>query len=53
MSKILVTGSGGYIGQHVVKTLLDMNQDVIAVDFNNDNVDERATKVNESIFNNF
>lgn len=51
MSKILVTGSGGYIGRHVVKTLLDMGHNVIAADFNNDSVDERAFKINESIFN--
>lgn len=50
MSKILVTGSGGYIGRHVVKTLLDMGHDVIAADVNNDSVDERAIKINESIF---
>lgn len=50
MYKILVTGSGGYIGRHVVKTLLDMGHNVIAADFNNDGVDERAFKINESIF---
>lgn len=51
MFKILVTGSGGYIGQHIVKTLLDMGHSVIAADFNNDSVDDRAIKINESIFN--
>lgn len=51
MSKILVTGSGGYIGRHIVKTLLDMGHSVIAADFNNDDVDDRSIKINESIFN--
>lgn len=50
MSKILVTGSGGYIGKHVVKALLDIGQEVIAVDLNNDSVDNRAVKINVSIF---
>ncbi len=50
MSKILVTGSGGYIGKHVVKALLDIGQEVIAVDLNNDSVDHRAVKINVSIF---
>lgn len=50
MSKILVTGSGGYIGRHVVKVLLNMGHEVIAADFKNDGVDDRAIKINDSIF---
>lgn len=50
MKKVLVTGSGGYIGRHVVKELLNMNYNVIAADIRNDEVDERAQKINVSIF---
>lgn len=42
--KILVTGANGYLGQGVVKALLDRGQEVIAVDFKTDFVDERASK---------
>lgn len=50
MSKVLVTGSGGYIGRHVVKALLDMGHEVIAADIRNDGVDERAIKMDVSVF---
>ena len=50
MKKILVTGSGGYIGRHVVKLLLDKGYEVIAADLRNDDVDARAIKVNVSVF---
>lgn len=40
--KILVTGANGYIGQGVVKELLDAGQNVIAVDFQTNQIDERA-----------
>lgn len=48
--KILVTGAGGYLGAGVVKTLLDMGQQVVAVDFNMDNVDTRAEKYSCNLF---
>lgn len=50
MSKILVTGSNGYIGRHVVKYLLDAGHQVVAADISNDSVDDRAQKINVSIF---
>ncbi len=50
--KILVTGSNGYIGRHVVKYLLDQGHHVIAADISNDCVDGRAEKINASIFEN-
>lgn len=50
MEKVLVTGSGGYIGRHVVKSLLDLGFQVIAIDIQNQGVDERATVINGSIF---
>ena len=48
--KILVTGANGYIGQGVVKSLLDRGVTVVATDFILDNVDDRAIKKEGDIF---
>lgn len=48
--RVLVTGAGGYIGRHVVKTLLNLGCEVTAVDVRLDGVDDRAEKI---IFNLF
>ncbi len=48
--KILVTGANGYIGRHVVKSLLDKGVDVIACDIVTDDVDKRAEHKNLNIF---
>lgn len=48
--KILVTGANGYLGQGVVKELLNLDCEVIAADFKLDNVDERAKKIEGSLF---
>lgn len=50
MEKILVTGAGGYIGSHVVDTLLDMGYQVIAVDLKNNNINSAAKFLNVDIF---
>ena len=50
MNRILVTGANGYIGKHVVSKLLDKGYEVYACDINFDKVDERAKRVNVSIF---
>ncbi|PRR81755.1 NAD-dependent epimerase/dehydratase family protein [Clostridium vincentii] len=51
MKKILVTGANGYIGRHIVKTLLNCGYNVDACDFRFDGVDERANKIYTPIFN--
>lgn len=48
--KILVTGANGYIGTGVVKALLDLNQEVIATDFNIDGIDSRSKPIAGNIF---
>lgn len=48
--KILVTGANGYLGQGVVKELLNSNCEVIATDFKLDNVDNRAKKIIGNLF---
>ena len=48
--RILVTGANGFIGSKLVKTLCDKNVDVIATDFNSNNIDERATFCMANIF---
>ncbi|MEF9970438.1 MAG: NAD(P)-dependent oxidoreductase [Ruthenibacterium sp.] len=50
MSKVLVTGAGGYIGRHVVKAVLDRGHEVIASDFSFKGIDERASFCGASIF---
>ena len=42
--KILVTGANGYLGQGIVRHILDCENEVVAVDFTVDNVDERADR---------
>lgn len=48
--KILVTGANGYIGRHVVSTLINQGHDVIACDIVTDDIDIRASKFNLNIF---
>ncbi|OKP85720.1 NAD(P)-dependent oxidoreductase [Paenibacillus sp. P32E] len=47
---VLITGAGGYIGSHVVKTLLDMGVNVSAVDNNTERIDFRANIIEHNIF---
>ena len=48
--KVLVTGANGYLGQGIVKALLDMGAEVIAADFKTDNVDSRAKRIPGDLF---
>lgn len=48
--RILVTGANGYIGQGVVKQLLDNNNEVIATDLSTEYVDNRAKCIDCDIF---
>lgn len=40
--KILVTGANGYLGQGIVKHVLDCDNEVVAADFRVDRIDNRA-----------
>ena len=42
--RILVTGANGYLGQGIVKAILNRKNEVVATDFNLNNVDEKAEK---------
>lgn len=48
--KVLVTGANGYIGQGVTKKLLDDGVNVIATDYSNSNIDQRAHIINANLF---
>ena len=48
--KILVTGANGYLGQGIVKKLLDYGHHVIAADFNTSYVDSRAERKQCDLF---
>ena len=42
--RILVTGANGYLGQGIVKHILDCGNEVVAADFAVDHIDERADR---------
>lgn len=48
--RILVTGANGYLGQGIVKQLLDDGAEVVATDFSGENVDRRARFISSDIF---
>lgn len=48
--KVLVTGANGYLGQGVVKKLVDFGAEVVAADFAVQNVDERAERMACNLF---
>lgn len=48
--KILVTGANGYLGSGIVEDILNNGNEVVAVDFKLDRVDDRAEKVACNLF---
>lgn len=48
--KILVTGSNGYLGQGIVKKLIENDHKVIATDLEIGCIDNRAVKIQSNIF---
>lgn len=48
--KILVTGANGYLGQGIVKEILDNGHSVVATDFKTNFIDDRAEKIACNLF---
>lgn len=48
--KILVTGANGYLGQGIVKAILDSGNEVVATDFKIDHIDNKANKIASDLF---
>ena len=48
--KILVTGANGYLGQGIVRSILNNGHCVVATDFNTQFVDERAERIACKLF---
>jgi len=48
--KVLITGANGYLGQGIVKTLLNNKIEVIATDFSTSRVDLRAERIDCDLF---
>lgn len=48
--KILVTGANGYLGSGIVEAILNNGNEVVAVDFKTDHVDDRAEKRTCNLF---
>lgn len=48
--KILVTGANGYLGQGIVKAILETGNDVIATGITTEYVDKRAERINANLF---
>lgn len=50
--KVLVTGANGYIGSHVVKSLLNLGAETLVVDKNYDKLPKEAKRLTADIFSN-
>ena len=48
--KILVTGANGYLGQGIVKSILELGHDVVAADFSVQYIDNRAKIIACNLF---
>ena len=49
--KILVTGANGYLGQGIVRHLINTGNTVIATDFKINQIDDRAERIECDLFN--
>lgn len=49
-TRVLVTGANGYIGEGIVRTLLDKSVDIIATDFSVERIDSRAKRISADLF---
>lgn len=49
---ILITGANGYIGSHIVSRLLRTQNNIVAVDFSNSNIDKNACFIKYDILKN-
>lgn len=48
--KVLVTGANGYLGQGLVKNILNKGHSVVAVDFSDNYIDDKAVKKSCNLF---
>jgi len=48
--RFLVTGANGYLGQGIVKSIIDSGNEVVAVDISDENIDSRADIIKANIF---
>ena len=48
--KVLVTGANGYLGQGIVKAIIESGHDVIAADYSTRHVDSRAERMDCDLF---
>lgn len=48
--KVLVTGANGYLGQGIIKHVLECGHNVVATDFSTEHIDNRAEKIACDIF---
>lgn len=48
--RILVTGANGYLGSGIVECIINTGNDVIATDFSDNHIDDRAVKKKNNLF---
>lgn len=48
--RVLVTGANGYLGQGIIRHILDCGHEVVATDYQDDRIDDRAVKMPCNLF---